>query len=200
MVSVQPKYSPPDERDKEIFQATVLEGHYLRKVKEVIDFERFRPILTDAYCLDQGRPAIEPLLLLKLEFLQYQYNHSDRQVIEHARSDMAYRYFLDLSLHSSLPHHTLLTYFRQRLGMERHQQVFDAVVAQARERGLVKDRLRLKDATHVIANVAIPTTIALVAQMREKAVAGAGAVGGRGSQPATAAGRADPAKHGRSIR
>ena len=139
MVSLQPKYSPPDERDQEIFQATVPDGHYLRKVKEVIDFERFRPILTDVYCLDQGRPAIEPLLLLKLEFLQYQYNHSDRQVIEHARSNMAYRCFLDLSLHSSLPHHTLLTYFRQRLGMERHQQVFDAVVAQAREHGLVKE-------------------------------------------------------------
>jgi transposase len=146
----------------------VREDHYLRRVKDVIDFERLRPLLADAYCNDLGRPAIEPLLLLKLEFLQYQYNHSDRQVIEHARSNMAYRYFLDLSLHSSLPHHTLLTYFRQRLGVERHQQVFDAVVGQARERGLVKDRLRLKDATHVIANVAIPSTIALVAQTRTR--------------------------------
>ena len=42
------------------------------------------------------------------------------------------------------------------------------MVGQAREHGLVKDRLRLKDATHVIANVAIPTTIALVAQTRER--------------------------------
>jgi hypothetical protein len=108
------------------------------------------------------------LLLLKLEFLQYHYNHSDRQVIEHARSHMAYRYFLDLSLHSPLPHPSLLTYFRQRLGPPRHQQVFDALVGQARERGLVKDRLRLKDATHVIANIAIPSTIALVAQARER--------------------------------
>jgi transposase len=168
MLSFQPTYVPPDERDQEIFQATVPEGHYLRRVKQVIDFERLRPILADAYCGDQGRPAIEPLLLLKLEFLEYQYNHSDRQVIERSRSDMAYRYFLDLSLHSSLPHHTLLTYFRQRLGAERHQQVFDAVVGQAREQGLVKDRLRLKDATHVIANIAIPSTIALVAQTRDR--------------------------------
>lgn len=168
MLLPQPTYLPPDERDQEIFQATVPEHHYLRRVRDVIDFERLRPVLADAYCNDQGRPAIEPLLLLKLEFLEYQYNHSDRQVIEHARSNMAYRYFLDLSLHSSLPHHTLLTYFRQRLGPERHQQVFDAVVGQARERGLVKDRLRLKDATHVVANVAIPTTIALVGQTRER--------------------------------
>jgi transposase len=169
MLAPQPTYYlSPDERDQEIFEATVPQQHFLRRVKAVIDFERLRPILAEAYSHDQGRPAIEPLLLLKLEFLQYQYNHSDRQVIEHARSNMAYRYFLELALHSPLPHHTLLTYFRQRLGVERHQQIFDAVVAQAREKGLVKDRLRLKDATHVVANIAIPTTLALVAQTRDR--------------------------------
>jgi transposase len=168
MLLREPTYQAADERDHEIFQATVREEHYLRRVKAVIDFERFRSLLAAAYSPDQGRPAIEPLLLLKLEFLQYQYNHSDRQVIEQARCNMAYRYFLDLGLHSPLPHHTLLTYFRQRLGIARHQQIFDALVGQAREHGLVKDRLRLKDATHVIANIAIPTTIALVAQARER--------------------------------
>jgi hypothetical protein len=33
---------------------------------------------------------------------------------------------------------------------------------------VVKDRLRLKDATHVIANIAVPTALALVAQTRDK--------------------------------
>jgi hypothetical protein len=45
--------------------------------------------LAATYSPDHGRPAIEPLLLLKLEFLQYQYNHSERQVIEQARCTMA---------------------------------------------------------------------------------------------------------------
>ena len=168
MLLAQPTYLAAEGRDQEIFEATVPADHYLRRVKSVIDFGRFRGLLTATYSPDHGRPAIEPLLLLKPEFLQYQYNHSDRQVIEQARCNMAYRYFLDLSLHSPLPHHTLLTYFRQRLGVERHQQIFDALIGQARERGLVKDRLRLKDATHVIANIAIPTAVALVAQTRER--------------------------------
>jgi hypothetical protein len=46
--------------------------------------------------------------------------------------------------------------------------VFNEIVRQARAHGLVTDRLRLKDATHVIANVAIPSTIRLVAQARER--------------------------------
>lgn len=48
------------------------------------------------------------------------------------------------------------------------RQVFDGVVARARAAGLVKDRLRLKDATHVSANIAIPSTIRLIAQTRQR--------------------------------
>lgn len=161
-------YLAPDELDQMIFDATVPEDHYLRRVLQAIDFERCRDLIAPTYCSGQGRPAVEPLLLLKLEFLEYHYNLSDRQVVEQSRYNMAFRWFLDLSLRSPLPHHTLLTYFRHRLGVEKHQQIFDTIVGQAREQGLVKDRLRLKDATHVLANIAIPSTIALVSQTRDR--------------------------------
>jgi transposase len=162
------EYLAPSELDELIFAATVPENHYLRRVRQAVNFERCRDLMASAYCTGLGRPAVEPLLLLKLEFLQYHYNLSDRQVIEQAQYNMAFRWFLDLSLHSPLPHHTLLTYFRERLGADKHQQLFDAIVGQARAQGLIKDRLRLKDATHVLANIAIPATIALVSQTRTR--------------------------------
>jgi IS5 family transposase len=168
MLPSTPIYVTCDERDQEIFQTTVPADHYLRRVLAVIDFEQCRAELACCYSPTQGRPAIEPLLLLKLEFLQYHYNLSDRQVTDQAHYNMAFRLFLGLSLHSSLPHHTLLTVFRERLGTERHQKLFDLIVAQAREHGLVKDRLRLKDATHLVANIAIPSTVRLVAQTRQR--------------------------------
>jgi IS5 family transposase len=108
------------------------------------------------------------VIVLKLEVLARQYKLSDREVIMGARYNIAYRLFLGLSLDSPLPHHTSMTYFRQRLGCERLQQVFDALVGQARRLGLVKDRLRLKDATHIIANIAVPSTIRLVAEVRDE--------------------------------
>jgi transposase len=161
-------YVPASELDERIFTATVPEDHYLRRVKAAVNFDRCRDMLAAAYRSDQGRPAVEPLLLLKLEFLEYHYNLSDRQIMEQSRYNMAFRWFLGLSLESQLPHHTLLTYFRERLGAQKHQAVFDEIVGQARLRGLVKDRLRWKDATHVIANIAIPSTIRLVSQIQEK--------------------------------
>jgi transposase len=159
---------PPTELDQQVFAATVRADHHLRRVLEIVDFGRCRPLMASCYSPAHGRPALDPVLLLKLEYLEFHYRLSDREVIEQARVNMAYRYFLNLSLNSPLPHHTSLTYFRERLGAETHQRVFDDVVAQAREHGLVKDRLRLKDATHIIANIAIPSTIRLVAETRDR--------------------------------
>jgi transposase len=163
-----PSVVPATELDRKIFDATIPPDHYLRRVKQAVDFEGCRDLLAAVYHASLGRPALEPVLLLRLEFLQYHYNLSDREVVEQAQYNMAFRFFLDLSLDSPLPHHTVLTYFRQRLGPTKHQEVFDALVAQARAQGLVKDRLRLKDATHILANIAIPSTIQLVAQIRER--------------------------------
>jgi transposase len=66
------QHHAPSELDQLIFAATVPEDHYLRRVKKVVNFERFRDLMATAYCADDGRPPVEPVLMLKLEFLQYQ--------------------------------------------------------------------------------------------------------------------------------
>jgi len=80
---------------------------------------------------------------------------------------MAFRWFLGMGLHAEIPNHTNGTHFRQRLGTESFQQVFQDLITQAREHGLVSDRLRLKDATHIFADVAKVGPLPLVAQVRE---------------------------------
>lgn len=161
-------YREPTDTDRLVFEKLVPPDHYLRRVKDLIDFEAFRGFVRDAYSSDQGRPAVDPILLIKIEFLEFHYGLSDREVIAEAQVNVAFRYFLDLSLESRLPVPSLLSQFRTRLGEERHQAIFDELVRQAREHGLVKDRLRLKDSTHVVANVAVPSTLVLVAQVRQR--------------------------------
>lgn len=168
MLPDAPQYLEPDEVDLLVFEDVVPQRHYLREVLRVVNFERCRELLASCYSKELGRPAIEPILMLKLEFLAFHYDLSDREVIKTAQVNMAFRYFLHLSRRSPLPHHTMMTHFRNRLGAEKHQQVFDDIVGQARQYGLVKDRLRLKDATHIIANIAVPSTIRLVGQTREQ--------------------------------
>jgi len=155
--------------ESDFFDAVVPQDHYLRRVAEQIDFEQFRPRFQDAYRWVMGRPPIDPIRMLKILFLRYHYRcASDRAVLERVGTDMAFRWFLGLGIHDKIPHHTDCTHFRQRIGQERFTQVFQDLVGQAREFGLVRDRLRLKDATHICAAISDVRPLALVAQVRDR--------------------------------
>jgi transposase len=161
-------YLEPTDLDEVIFAKLIPADHYLRRLKAAIDFEPLRALVADCYAAGRGAPAEDPVRLLKLSLLQFQYDLSDSQVVRQAQVNVAFRFFLDLSVESVLPVPSLLSQFRTRLGAERFTRVFNDILRQARARGLVKDRLRLKDATHLIANIAIPSTLRLVAQTREQ--------------------------------
>jgi transposase len=154
--------------DRQVFASVVPADHYLRQVAACVDFERFRPRLVEAYSLGLGRPSIDPVRMLKILFLRFHYRLSDRRVRERATTDVAFRWFLDWPVSGPMPHPTGGTYFRKRIGVERFAQLFQELVSQAREAGLVKDRLRLKDATHMIADVADVQPLQLAAQVRER--------------------------------
>lgn len=154
--------------DLQVFETFVPLDHYLRRLKAAIDFSPLRDLVADCYSPDQGRGAIDPVCLLKFSLLQFHYDLSDENVIRQTQVNVAFRFFLDLSAQVPLPEPSLLSQFRTRLGADRFARVFQEILRQARAAGLVKDRLRLKDATHLIADIAVPSTLRLVAQTREQ--------------------------------
>ncbi|MBR2418120.1 MAG: transposase, partial [Clostridia bacterium] len=61
----------------------VPENHLLRKIDKVIDFSFINEICKPYYCLDNGRPAIEPEVLFRMLFIGYLYGiRSERRLIE----------------------------------------------------------------------------------------------------------------------
>ena len=162
-------YCPPvfSNEDLQLFDTLVPFDHWTRRADKHIDFLALRKTL-EPFFKDSGRPAIEPQLFLKLELIMFHDNLSDSQVFEHTKTNLAYRRFLGLGRDDFLPSISSLPQFRARLGPEGHKDVFHALLSQARGFGLVKDRLRLKDATHVVADIAIPAGIQLIAQARNK--------------------------------
>ena len=94
--------------------------HLLRKINQVVDFSFAGEILKDRYNPAIGRPAEDPEFLLRLCLFQYLYGDSDRQVVENARLNLAYKYFLGLAVDAEVPDYTTVSYFRaQRLGEEK---------------------------------------------------------------------------------
>jgi transposase len=158
---------PASKFDQFLFEMFVPQDHYLRKVMASIDFENSRPRLASFYSPTMGRHAVDPVLMLKILFLCFQYHLSDRLVMERITTDMAFRCFLGLGGKDQVPDHTNGTHFRERLGDEGFRQIFQDLLTQAREYGLLSDRLRLKDATHILADIADLRPIALVAEVRE---------------------------------
>ena len=147
--------------DEALFTQLVPAGHYWRGLKAVIDFTPCRALVADCYSADQGRGALDPVRLLKLLVLRFHYDLSDERVIEQAQVNLAFRCFLDLAWEETLPDPSLLSQFRTRLGDKKIAAIFQEILRQTRAAGLVKDRLRLTDATHLIADLAVPATLGL---------------------------------------
>jgi transposase len=72
-------YSAPSDLDQVIFAKLLPADHYLRRLKAAIDFEPLRALVADRYAAGMGAPAEDPVRMLKLSLLQFQYDLSDSQ-------------------------------------------------------------------------------------------------------------------------
>jgi transposase len=115
-----------------------------------------REELAALYCEDNGRPGIEPVLMLAVSLLQFMEKIPDRKAAEHVRLHLGWKYALDVELGYEGFDHSSLGKFRDRLLAETAERIgFDALLDGLREAGLVKNcnRQRL-DSTHVLGAVA----------------------------------------------
>ena len=151
-----------------LYDRIVPVDHLLRKINQVVDFSFAGQILNDRYHPHIGRPAEAPEFMLRLCLLQYLYGDSDRQVIENARLNLAYKYFLGLAVDAEVPDYTTVSYFRaQRLGEEKFQAVLDQIVQQCIDKGLAKGNRQIIDSTHIRANISVGSITGLVRKCRE---------------------------------
>ncbi len=113
---------------------------------------RARPVLAGCYCADNGRPAVEPVVLMGISLLQFMERESDRSAMEQVRYHAGWKLALGLGLEIAAPDPSLLVVFRQRL-LEHGQAklAFDTVLEGLREAGRVPKRSRQRlDSTHVL--------------------------------------------------
>ncbi len=142
--------------------------HELLEIKENVDFSFIEKKVKNLYSKEMGRPSHPPKVMFKILFLEFYYNLSDVGVIKQLRFNVLFRYFTDLKAEDPIPDDTSLVVFRKRLGEERFEKIFDNFVIQCQEKGLLKERLKIIDATHIIADVAIPNTVNLLREGRRR--------------------------------
>jgi len=143
--------------DSYVYERLLPNKHILLDIKESLDFSFVDEAAKDLYSDVMGRPSFPPQVLFKMLFLEFFYNLSDYDVVEQVKTNVLFRYFAGLGISEDTPDDTTLVVFRKRLGEERFKRLFDDVVAKAKEKGLIKDTLKILDATHIIADIAIPS-------------------------------------------
>jgi hypothetical protein len=123
---------------------------FAQKVFPVV--ARARAKLESCYCADNGRTAVEPVLLLGVSFLQYLEALPDRQAVEMLRYHAGWNFALNRQLGDPVFHPTTLVNFRQRLlAGDLSTLGFGAVLEALIAAGLVarKNRQRL-DSTQML--------------------------------------------------
>lgn len=133
----------------------VPKDHILRKIDKYIDFDFTYDLVEDKYSSDNGRPSIDPVVLMKLIYIQYLFNiNSMRKTIRETEVNVAYRWFLGLDFHDKIPHFSTFVKNYQRRFKDTNifNDIFENILNQAFRYGFVDIKIQFVDYTHVKAN------------------------------------------------
>jgi len=133
----------------------VPQDHLLRKIERAIDFDFIRDKVKALYCADNGRPAVDPVVLFKMLFLGYLYGvRSERQLVREIQVNVAYRWFIGYGLTDKIPDASTFSQNRRRRFTEStvYQEIFDEIVLQAMRRTWINGRVLYTDSTHLKAS------------------------------------------------
>ena len=158
-----PRRLPPVEPDAELLALFGKMEHIPLAVRRQADFfvffartifpvlERYRERLATVYCVDDGRPAWDPVRLLGVLVLQFVLRLPDRQAAEAVQYDQRWRLALHLHAQDATFDPSLLVTFRARLVDGAQEDLaFKAVLDYLVEQGWVPKRSRQRlDSTHV---------------------------------------------------
>jgi IS5 family transposase len=142
-----------------LYERIIPRGHFLVKLNELIEWSRFRRKLLKWYKGrgQNGRPPIDPVIILKMLLISFLYSISERQTEEATNFNLVIKYFVGLAVDQPAPDHSVLTVFKDRIQENGHlaafQEMLDEIISIALEKGVKFGTLQILDSVHTVANV-----------------------------------------------
>lgn len=155
--------------DSYVYERLLPDKHILLDIKKNINFSFVEEETNQLYSNSMGRPSFPPTVLFKILFLEFFYSLSDYEAVEQVKTNVLFRYFVGLGISQDTPDDTTLVVFRNRLGEENFKRLFDRVVIKAKEMGIIEGGLKIVDATHIQADVALEGAVNFLRQGRKMA-------------------------------
>lgn len=136
-------------------ESLVPQDHLLRLIDQHLSFNFIRAECESLYCPNNGRPALDPVMLFKMLFVGYLFGvRSERRLVKEIEVNVAYRWFVGLRLTDPVPDASTFSQNRRRrfVGTNIEQRIFDGIVEQAIDHKLISGRVLYTDSTHLKAN------------------------------------------------
>lgn len=135
-------------------EALIPKNHLLRKIDRSVNWNKIYEFVEELYSPNMGRPSIDPVVLVKMVFLQHLYGlRSLRQTADEVAVNLAYRWFIGYGFWEKTPHFSTLSYnFKHRFSSETFEKIFTWVLEEAIGGGYVRPEVIFVDATHIKAN------------------------------------------------
>jgi transposase len=142
----------------------VPKNHFLRKVDAVLDLSFVREAVAECYSASRGRPSVDPELALRMMLLGRLYDVGDRELCDEIGMHVGMRWFCGMNLHDPVPDHSTLSKLKNERWAESgvFQRLFDEVIRQCSEAGLVSGRHLSGDGTQVRANASMQSLAPII--------------------------------------
>lgn len=128
--------------------------HLLRKIDAAVDFGHIYDFVEDLYCKDNGRPSVDPVVLIKIVLIQHLYGiPSLRRTCEEIQVNVAYRWFLGYLMNEPMPHFSTVSHnFKHRFTEYTIEQIFYWILNEINDMGYLSPETVFIDGTHIKAN------------------------------------------------
>jgi transposase len=148
----------------------VPEDHLLRLVDKYVSLDFIKGRVKHLYS-QTGRPSVDPEILLRMLLIGYLYGiRSERRLCEEVKMHIGYRWFVGLNLEDKVPDHSTFSKNRHERFSEGSlfQDIFDEIVKQCIDKGLLTGKHLTVDSTYIKANASFKSLEPIVVDMSGK--------------------------------
>ena len=135
-------------------EAFIPADHPIRRLNRVLDLSFVHEAVREQYCQDNGRPSIDPEVIIRLFLIQaIEGIPHVRDLMRQVQVNLAYRWFIGYELDEKLPDHSTLSKALDRFGDEVFDKLFKQSIAQCKVSGLIEGKVLHVDATTIRADI-----------------------------------------------
>jgi len=135
-------------------ESLIPKDHYLKRLDRVLDLSFVHDAVRDHYCQDNGRPSIDPEVIIRLFLIQAMDGITHvRELMRQVQVNLAYRWFIGYRLDEKLPDHSTLSKALDRFGDKIFNELFQRSITQCQKSGLIEGKVLYVDATTIRADL-----------------------------------------------